>query len=388
MSTFIQSLPPDAHQKWLDCVTTVSKLPGLHAWFEEESAANARLVTRFYGTPETSISVSLTIAGATPSNATFALTHDAEHGLLLQRRGTSNIVVNINGGGLTAGASSAFPSNPNAPSLFVSPYVVTPQTASPVATQRCTFELRNFTTMVEVPVVVTPPSAALLLNAEPGGNVEPNAGPLSFQSDRSLDDVTLKAPAELQVKVGDLTAVIATVARGDAGCAQPILRLPQSKVQVRYLQPEYQLVASDPVTTSVKLDFYGLGAGDYTYGGGNIGCPPAGVGCGNMWHAQIILRDGGGEIPVASFDAVALAASQNTGHWYSCTDGLCGTNGDFTESADPHSPKCFGRSTCWVWRHEDDGHVAHDTFSVTYRRRVNKCVRNCPTNSSSLPPTH
>jgi hypothetical protein len=379
LSTFSQSLPPSAHQKWLECVRAVVRSPGLHAWFEQESATTARLVTKFYGTPGDQVSVSATIIGATPAKQTFILLHDAEHGIALTRRGSSNIVVDLEvDKKLTAGAASAFPTKSNSLALFVSPYVVTPQTATPVSNKKCVFELRNFTSAVEAPLVAD--ASALILSAGPGGSVEPSTDPLNFQMQRGLDDIALQGPAKLEIKVGNLTAPLAIVKPGDEGCLHPILRLPASKVQVRYLQPVNELVPSDPVTAQVVLNKYATDAGDYKLVEGNIGCPPAGGLCGNSWRAQITFSDkNGSTIPIFSFDSISQVSSQNTGHWYSCTDGLCGSNGDFTETSSKTSPKCIGKPTCWVWRHEDDGHNATDTFSVTYRAAIRKCIRNCPT---------
>jgi hypothetical protein len=83
-----------------------------------------------------------------------------------------------------------------------------------------------------------------------------------------------------------------------------------------------------------------------------------------------------------------LAKNEDSSHWYPCGDGKCGSNGDFTEINNKLSPVCFGKRTCWAWRHVDDGNSAKGTFTVTFHRRDLKCVRNCPAISApaaSLP---
>jgi len=254
LSIYTEHLTADAHTTWLECVKSVSRQPGLWAWFEQEQDDAARLVLHYYGTPGTQINAKVTALGTSSKlDAAYTLLHDGEFGIILKRQEDSNILVNVTGGQLTAGAASAYPGASNgAGSLYVSPYVVTPQTAGKCADHdNCSFCINAVQIKVDAPTTDSH-EASLALTAGQGGAVSPAGGPFKFSSGRQLDDIKLTSPAKLKIQLGNASAVLAIISAGDAPtCSKPTLQFPQSTVTVNYPEPRYEWVTSGPFTAQV-----------------------------------------------------------------------------------------------------------------------------------------
>lgn len=368
VSVFSQSLPPDAYRAWSQCVENVTRTPGLHAWFREDTRGTAVLYVRFFEGPTRVTDATITLSGAKERGFQHVkLAHDALWSSLVTRRGSSTIVANVTDGRFSDHAASALPAT-NDPSLVISPYTLTPLVAQPCAAgDRCALCVNNMVVTVEAPDADTR-DASLLVDSRDARS-QP-ARPQSFHERRLLDDVQLVGSGSLRVVMAGRVADVATLTPIE-GCRSTTMRLPNSRVDIRIPDPVYQKFVTGPFTQDITLNRYG----DFTVYSGNVGCPH----CHESWVAQLIPREQGAPVNVERFERIDVVYDKQTGHWYSCMDGVCGVkHPDYTERRDATSDSCIGKSTCWVFRHGDDSHQATQTFRVVYYKSENRCVKNCP----------
>jgi hypothetical protein len=366
LSIFTQSLPTEAYTSWTQCVDNVTRTPGIHAWFQEDTRGTAVLYVRYFEGPGRSTKVHITLQGTKEKNLSVTLQHDALWNRLLTRIPNKPITAAVSDNRFSDHASSAIPSRSDV-GLVVSPYILTQLGAKPCAVEKpCELCVENVAITVEAP---DRKHADAILVVDSADKRSLPQEPQLFHDQRELADVLLAGSGSVQVVIGRQVGQIATLAPY-AGCRAPTMLLRNARVIVKKPEPVIAPVVTGPLQQDITLHKYG----EFTMAYGNVGCPN----CHEAWVAQLIPREGGVPVAVDHFEKIDLIGDNQTGHFYSCMDGVCGVvHPDYTQYRRADSPSCIGASTCWVWRHADDSHQATQVFRVTYYKTEQKCVKNC-----------
>jgi hypothetical protein len=367
VSIFSQSIAKEAYPAWTQCVETVTRTPGLHAWFQEDTRGTAVLYVRYFEGPGRTTNATITLKGAKEKGfKNVTLQHDAKWNQLLTRTANQSIVATVSDNRFSDHATSAVPGKSDV-GLIVSPYVLTHLAAKPCASDPCALCIDDTVVTVEAPDARS--LDAVLVVDSPDKHSMPQT-PQAFHDERKLDDVSIAGSGTVQVVMSGQVGQVVTL-QPYAGCKAPTMLLRNSRVVVVKPAPVITTVVTGPFTQDITLRKYG----DFTWAYGNVGCPN----CHEAYVAQLIVREGGVPVNVDRFANVEMIADHQSGHFYSCTDGVCGvTHPDYTQHRANASPSCIGTSTCWVWRHADDSHQATQVFRVTYYKTEQKCVKNCP----------
>lgn len=366
VSIFTQTLSKDAYPSWTQCVETVTRTPGLHAWFQEDTRGTSVLYVRYFEGPGRTTNATVTLRGAKEKTLRIRLEHDAKWNMLLTRVPNQSIVATVSDNRFSDHATSAVPSRSDV-GLAVSPYVLTHLAGKPCANDPCALCVDDAVVTVEAPDARS--LDAVLVVDSPNKRSMPQT-PQAFHDERQLDDVALAGSGTVQVLMSGQVGQVAQLGPF-AGCKAPTMRLRKSRVVLVKPPPVITTVVTGPFTQDITLRKYG----DFTLAFGDVGCPN----CHEAHVAQLIVREAGVPVNVDRFASIEMIADHQSGHFYSCTDGVCGVqHPDYTQHRTVDSPSCIGTSTCWVWRHADDSHQATQTFRVTYYKTEQKCIQNCP----------
>jgi hypothetical protein len=381
-SLFKQSLPAGAEETFLGCVKIVMSVPGLHAWFSDESADSTLLHVQFVGTAGTNLEYTASVQGGTGMSSPLSIVSGGDDKYDIKRtKNAPEVRVTLRSKS-PPGALSDFAVSvrPNSTISRPTPKLISEAVwSAAVAAQptTCNFMIANKELKVTAFDLSASDSVTMTVK---GNHVLPAAGKYPLQpanpssypvlASRSMDDFEVGPSSEITlVGPNGASALLVKTAATVPNCHSYSLKFSMAKVDVRSPSPVY--VVSDTIVT--ETHDYKTG-GDYHQWNATYGCPGN---CGNLFYADLTQKL---TRPVGRYVAVRLLAQVGNPQWYRCyaVTPVCGTAGEFTPVADPTSRlgSCNGYQTCVAWRFSTAGDANTDTIEVQYQPLV--CARYCP----------